>query len=322
MYLMKTWYVWPAALLTLFILIITSLLIGVADLSIWSMDQQDYQVLFISRFPRTLALVLSGMSLAVAGLLMQMLVRNRFVDPGTTGTLESAMLGLVLIALYAPDLNVFLKMSIAAIFAMAGSFVFLGLLRAVPLRSPVMTPLLGIMLGGVIGSVTTFLAYRYDLLQSLANWSNGDFSAILRGRYELLWLGAGCTLAGYIAANRFTLLGLGRNYSINLGINYRAILLLGLTVVSLISSVTIVTVGVIPFLGLIVPNVISMIMGDNLRRTIPWVAWLGAILVLLCDILGRLLNYPYEIPIGTVMGVFGSVLFIYLLLKRTTPAHD
>lgn len=317
-----TWYSWPLAILVLFLLVVVSLLIGVADFSWWVDSERDKQILFISRIPRTLALVLSGMSLAVAGLLMQMLVRNRFVDPGTTGTLESAMLGLLLIALFAPELNVFVKMLIATTFAMLGSFLFLGLLRAIPLRSPVMVPLVGIMFGGVIGSATLFLAYRYNLMQALSNWTNGDFSAVLRGRYELLWLGAVLTIVGYIAANRFTLLGLGRHQALNLGLNYRSIMLLGLVIVSFMSSVTVVTVGVIPFLGLIVPNVISMLIGDNLRRSLPWVAWLGAVLVLFCDIVGRVIRYPYEIPIGTVMGVLGSALFIYLLLKRTQAIHD
>ncbi len=315
------WYAWPLALVSLVCLMVVSLLVGVADFS-WTVSTvHDQQILFISRIPRTLALVLMGMSLAVAGLLMQMLVRNRFVDPGTTGTIESAMLGLLLVAMLAPDLSVLNKMLVCSVFAMLGSFVFMGLLRTIPLRSPVMVPLVGIMFGGVISSITLFFAYRFNLLQSLSNWMNGDFSAILRGRYELLWAGAALTLVGYFAANRFTLLGLGRHHAVNLGLNYRTVMFVGLLIVSLMSSVTVVTAGVIPFLGLIVPNVISIFLGDNLKKSLPWVAWLGAILVLFCDLLGRLLRYPYEIPIGTVMGVLGSALFIYLLLKRTKNHH-
>lgn len=311
----------PLAVLLLLALMLASLLVGVADLSWAALSDQDWLILLVSRLPRTLALVLCGTSLAVSGLIMQMLVRNRFVEPGTTGTLEAATLGLLLMALFAPGLGIFTKMLVAALCALAGSLLFMALLRAIPLRSVVMVPLVGIMLGGVIGSVTLFIAYRHNLMQSLANWTNGDFSAVLRGRYELLWLAAGLTLVAYMTANRFTLIGLGRNLAMNLGLGYRSVMLLGLIIVSLISAVTVVTAGVIPFLGLIVPNVISLMMGDNLRRSLPWVAWLGAVLVLVCDLLGRLLRYPYEIPIGTVMGVLGSALFIYLLLKRTRPAY-
>ncbi len=311
----------PLALLLLLALMLASLLVGAADLSWAALSDQDWLILLVSRLPRTLALVLCGTSLAVSGLIMQMLVRNRFVEPGTTGTLEAATLGLLLMALFAPGLGVFTKMLVAALCALGGSLLFMALLRAIPLRSVVMVPLVGIMLGGVIGSVTLFIAYRFNLMQSLANWTNGDFSAVLRGRYELLWLTAALTGIAYTAANRFTLIGLGRNLAMNLGLGYRSVMLLGLIIVSLICAVTVVTAGVIPFLGLIVPNVVSLMMGDNLRRSLPWVAWLGAVLVLVCDLLGRLLRYPYEIPIGTVMGVLGSALFIYLLLKRTRPAY-
>ncbi|WP_127559011.1 ABC transporter permease [Saccharospirillum alexandrii] len=311
----------PLAVLLLLALMLASLLVGVADLSWAALSDQDWLILLVSRLPRTLALVLCGTSLAVSGLIMQMLVRNRFVEPGTTGTLEAATLGLLLMALFAPGLGVFTKMLVAALCALGGSLLFMALLRAIPLRSMVMVPLVGIMFGGVIGSMTLFIAYRFNLMQSLANWSNGDFSAVLRGRYELLWLTAALTAIAYAAANRFTLIGLGRNLAMNLGLGYRSVMLLGLVIVSLISAVTVVTAGVIPFLGLIVPNVVSLMMGDNLRRSLPWVAWLGAVLVLVCDLLGRLLRYPYEIPIGTVMGVLGSALFIYLLLKRTRPAY-
>ncbi|WP_233252309.1 ABC transporter permease [Saccharospirillum sp. MSK14-1] len=308
---------WWLALPVFLLLFALSLLIGVAELHLTQLGERDLQILLISRLPRTLALVLAGMSLAVAGLLMQMLARNRFVEPSTTGTVECAMLGLLLVTLLAPAMPVMGKMLIASVFALAGSLVFMALLRAVPLHSTVMVPLIGIMFGGVVGAVIAFIAYRLNLMQSVANWTNGDFSAILRGRYELLWIGAALAVIAYLTADRFTVAGMGRDFATNLGLNYRWVLLFGLAIVSMISAVTVVTTGVIPFLGLVVPNVVSLMMGDHLRRSLPWVAIMGAALVLACDILGRLLRYPYEIPIGTVFGVIGSAFFIYLLLRRS-----
>lgn len=183
------------------------------------------------------------------------------------------------------------------------------------MRSPLIVPLVGIMLGGVISSVTSFFAYRYDLLQSLAIWTNGDFSRILRGRYELLWLSGALALIVFVIADRFTVAGLGEAFTTNLGLNYGRVLALGLTIVCVVIAVNVVTVGAIPFLGLIVPNVVSMILGDNVKRTAPWVAVTGAGFLLACDIAGRSLRYPFEIPIGTVVGVVGSVVFLFLLLK-------
>ena len=302
-------------------LALISLFVGVSDVSLSNLLSSDpgdrpMQVLLISRIPRTAALMLAGAALSVTGLIMQMLVRNRFVEPSTAGTLESASLGLLMVTIFAPGLPVIGKMLVAAVFALGGTALFLRLLAAIPLRSPLMVPLVGIMLGGVIGSVTAFFAYRYDLLQTLAAWRLGDFSGILRGRYELLWLAAGLTGVAYFAADRFTVAGLGQDFTTNLGLNYRRVLAFGLSIVAMVTAVVVVTAGSIPFLGLIVPNLVSAAMGDNMRRSIPWIALVGAGMVLACDIVGRLIRWPYEIPIGTVFGVLGSLMFLWLLLRR------
>lgn len=312
---------WLSGVALLALLAMLSMMVGVMDLSLTHLTDEATQVLLISRIPRTLAVMLTGISLAVAGMVMQMLARNRFVEPSTTGTLESALLGMLVIALFAPGLGMFSKTLIATAFAMAGSLIFMLLLRSIPLRSTVMVPLVGIMFSSVVAAVATFIAYRYNMLQSLANWTNGDFSVLLRGRYELLWVTLICAVLAYLYADRFTLAGMGRSFTTNLGMNYTLVLFTGLLLVSMIAAITVTTAGVVPFLGLVVPNVVSLMMGDNLRRSLPWVALLGAGFMLFCDLLSRLLRYPYEVPVGTVMGVIGSVFFIYLLLKRTQPSH-
>jgi iron complex transport system permease protein len=273
-------------------------------------------VLWESRIPRTLALVLAGASMAVAGTIMQMLARNRFVEPSTAGTVESASLGMLVVLLLAPGLPVFGKMLAAALFALAGTALFLGLLRRTPLRSALMVPLIGLMLGGVIRAATVFLAYRFDMLQSMGAWTSGDFSTVLAGRYEVLWAAFALAVAAYVAADRFTLAGLGESFATGLGANYRRILDLGLVIVALVTASVVVTAGVIPFVGLVVPNLVALTAGDNLRRTLPFTALGGAMLVLACDILGRVAIAPYEIPVGTVLGVVGSVAFLALLLRR------
>ncbi|MBN7665730.1 ABC transporter permease [Brucella melitensis] len=310
-----------AAVIVVAVLAVISLFIGVSDVSLHTLfgkasTDRATEVLLISRIPRTLAIILAGMSMAVAGMIMQMLTRNRFVEPSTAGTVESASLGILLVILFAPETPVFGKMLVASVSALAGTAFFLRILRSIPLRSVLVVPLVGIMLGGVINAITTFIAYRFDLLQSLNSWTTGDFSGVLRGRYELLWIAFALTVVAYVAADRFTVAGLGEDFTTNLGLNYRRVVTLGLVIVSMVSASVVVTVGMIPFLGLIVPNVVSMFIGDNMRRAVPWVALLGAGLVLACDIVGRLIRFPYEIPIGTMMGVVGSAIFLYLLLRR------
>ena len=161
----------------------------------------------------------------------------------------------------------------------------------------------------------TFIAYQNDLLQYLAVWMNGEFSGVLVGRYELLWVSGAAAAAAYFVADRFTIASLGREASLGLGLDYRRIVGIGLVMVAVITALVVVTVGMIPFVGLVVPNVVSRVMGDNLRRTLPFVALTGAGLVLVCDLIGRVVRYPYEIPVGTVFGVVGSVIFLWLLLR-------
>jgi iron complex transport system permease protein len=310
-----------AAAVALLALAMASLAVGVSDVSwntLWSRSEDDLvaQVLMYSRVPRTLALVLAGSAMAVAGLLMQMLARNHFVEPSTVGTVESATLGMLVCILWAPDWPVMAKMGVAALFALAGTGLFIGALSRIRLRTAWIVPLVGLILAGVIEAGTTFLAYQHDMIQSLRAWSNGDFSAVVEGRYEMLYLSLAVTVVACLAADRFTVAGLGESFATNLGLNYKALVWQGLIVVALVTACIVVTVGSIPFVGLIVPNVVRLLVGDNVRRSVLWVAAAGAGLTLACDLVGRLVIAPYEIPVGTVMGVVGSALFLAILLRQ------
>ena len=227
-----------AAAVALMALAMASLAVGVSDVSwntLWSRSEDDLvaQVLMYSRVPRTLALVLAGSAMAVAGLLMQMLARNHFVEPSTVGTVESATLGMLVCILWAPDWPVMAKMGVAALFALAGTGLFIGALSRTRLRTAWIVPLVGLILAGVIEAGTTFLAYQHDMIQSLRAWSNGDFSAVVEGRYEMLYLSLAVTVVACLAADRFTVAGLGESFATNLGLNYKALVWQGLIVVAL-----------------------------------------------------------------------------------------
>ena len=305
----------------LLILFTASLSVGVAEFkwsALFSLSDSQ-QVMFISRLPRTFAIVLTGASMAVAGMIMQILMRNRFVEPSMVGASQSAALGLLLMTLLLPAAPLLAKMSVAAVAALIGMLVFMLLIRRLPPTAQLMVPLVGIIFGGVIEAVATFIAYENEMLQMLGVWQQGDFSGVLLGRYELLWATGILALFAYLIADQLTILGLGETVSVNLGLNRTAILWSGLIIVALITSLVVVTVGNIPFIGLVVPNIISRLMGDKLRQSLPAVALLGASLVLLCDIVGRVIVFPFEIPVSTVFGVMGTVLFLWLLLRK--PAH-
>jgi len=299
----------------LVILSITSLFVGVIDLSwaaLWS-DPGAVELLVVSRAPRTIAVIISGGALAVSGAIMQMLVRNRFVEPMTAGTGQGAALGILLVTLFAPGASILVKMVLASLTALGASAGFLAIVQRLPPTQPLLVALVGLIYGGILGAAVTFIAYQADLLQYVEIWMNGEFSGVLQGRYELLWLVALVAALAYLAADQFAIIGMGRTASINLGLNYRQTMVLGLLAISIVTALTVVTVGLIPFVGLVVPNIVARLAGDNLRRSLPLTAMTGATLVLLCDILGRLIRYPYEIPVGTVFGVVGALLFLWLL---------
>lgn len=303
---------------TLVLLIGASLLVGATGVGLKSLltDPDAREIFLISRLPRTAALILAGASSAIMGAIVQRLVSNRFVEPSTMGTVDSASFGLLIGLLFLPDTPPIWRMVIAAMGAWVGTAVFLLLLRSVPLRTPLMPPLLGIAFGGIVGSATSFIAYRFDLMQAISAWMSADFSVVLSGRYELLYVAGAITLLGWFAADRFTLAGLGEDVARGLGLNPAAVLALGITIVAAVTGAIVVTVGFIPFLGLVVPNLIARYRGDNLRRSLPLVAWLGAVMTLACDVFGRLIFHPYDLPIGVTMGVLGAVIFLWLLLRR------
>jgi iron complex transport system permease protein len=299
-----------------------SVLTGVAEMNLAQLgaDPRAALILTVSRLPRTVAVILTGAALAIAGVVMQQLVRNRFVEPGTTGTAEGAALGLLAITLVAPAAPIWAKMVVASLSAMAATALFLRLVRRLPPQEVLMVPLVGLVLSGVLGAVVTFVGWQTDLLQLIGIWlMTGEFSGVIAGRYELLWIAGAAAALAWFAADRFAILGLGTQAARGLGLKPEAVMRLGLAVVSVVTALVIVTVGMVPFVGLVVPNIVARQMGDNLRATLPVTAAGGAALVLACDIIGRLVRYPYEVPVGTVLGIVGSALFLWLLYRG--PKH-
>lgn len=127
-------------------------------------------------------------------------------------------------------------------------------------------------------------------------------------------------ILAYFLAHKITIVGMGEDIALNLGISYNGILFLGLMIVSIITSLVIVSVGIIPFLGLIIPNLVALYLGDNLRKNLIYIALCGALFLLVCDIISRLVIFPFEMPLSITTGVLGSLIFIFLLLKRKVYA--
>lgn len=298
-------------------LLVLSLFTGVYDIA----GSEDGAEMFaITRIPRTAALMLAGAAMAMSGLVMQLLTQNRFVEPSTTGTTEWAGLGLLLTMILAPQAPIAVRMLVAVIAAFIGTMVFFLFLRRVSLRSSLIVPIVGIMLGAVVGAVSTFIALQTDTLQNLGVWFAGSFTSVLRGQYELLWIVGIVAVVVFVVSDRFTVAGLGEEIATGVGLNYQRVMLLGTALIAVATGVVTVVVGNLPFIGLIVPNLVSLVRGDDLRSNLPWVCLAGIGIVTVCDLIGRTIIMPFEVPVSLILGVVGAVVFVALLVGRRRRA--
>ena len=303
----------------LILLSVASLFVGVIDVNIpglFSGDLEQWKVFLISRIPRLLAILCTGVGMSVAGLIMQQLCMNKFVSPTTGATISSAQFGILLALLFMPASTIWSRALFAFVCAVLGTWIFVWFIQRIQFKDVVMVPLVGIMFGNVIGGITNYLAYKYEMTQALSSWLVGHFSVVLSGNYELVWLAVPLVILAFLFANHFNIVGMGKDFSKNLGVPYNLVLFLGLSVAAMITASVVVVVGSISYIGLIVPNVVAMFKGDKIRGTLVDTALFGVVFVLVCDMAARVVISPYELPIELIVGIIGSVLFVGLLLYR------
>lgn len=293
--------------IALIVLSVISIFIGVSTVNV--------EIVLISRLPRLVSIIIAGMGLSISGLIMQQISRNKFTSPTTAGTMDCAKMGIMFAMIFMPRAGVLSKAVLAFIFALIGSLLFMIILKKIKVKNIIFVPLLGLMFGNLVSSITSFVSYSLDMNQSLNAWFQGSFSTVMKGRYELLYLCIPMIGIAFLYANKFTIAGMGESFSTNLGLNHNRIVNIGLILVSAVSSLTLVMVGNIPFLGLIVPNLVSMAKGDNLKNSLVETCLFGAVFVLICDIVGRVIIPPYEVSIGLTVGVIGSGIFLYLVMR-------
>lgn len=306
-------------LIVILVLSIISLSIGNMHFSwqaLLTSDQQIVSLFFNSRLPRLIAVILVGAGLSVSGLIMQKLVQNKFVSPSTAATSDAARFGIMVSLILFPTISTFSRTLFAFVFALAGTILFISMLNRIKYKDIVFVPLLGMMLGLVIDSITTYFALRADVMQVLSGYMLGSFTLLIKGRFELLYLLVFSVMLTYYYAKSFNIAALGSEYAENLGLNYQRIVYLGMAIVSINSAVIISTIGNIAFVGLVIPNLVAWLYGDNLENTLSVTALFGIIFLLAADILSRVVIFPYEIPISLTVGVLGSIMFLILILRR------
>lgn len=315
----KSWFGTAVLAALLIVFSSISLFVGVIDIKpfeLLSGNKDQVQLFLISRLPRLLAILCTGMGMSVAGLIMQQLCMNKFVSPTTGATISSAKFGILLALVFMPQSTIWGRALFAFVFAIVGTWIFVWFIQRIQFKDMVMVPLVGIMFGNVIGGVTSFIAYRYEMTQALSSWEVGHFSLILRGRYELVYMVVPLLILAFAFANHFNIVGMGKEFSKNLGVHYNLVLFSGLTIAAVITASVVVIVGSISYIGLIVPNIVTMFKGDKIRGTLIDTSLFGALFVLVCDMIGRMVIAPYELAIELIIGIIGSILFICILFRR------
>ncbi|MFC4709667.1 ABC transporter permease [Enterococcus eurekensis] len=305
--------------LLLFVLTIISLFVGVHSVSLAGLLTGDkvQQMLFLkTRIPRTVSLILAGGMISVSGKIMQHLMQNKFVSAGTIGMMDSAQFGILLVMLFFPNSSILGRSTAAFIFSYIGVLLFLNLSKILPKGDPMILPLTGVMFGNIIGAIATFFAYQFQLVQNVSSWLQGNFATVMQGEYELIYLTIPVFIILYFLGYQITIAGLGSELATNLGLNHQRLQWIVFALVALGSSSVLIMVGNIPFLGVVVPNLVSLFFGDHLKNTMGLTAILGSIFLIICDILARVIIAPYEIPVSVVVGVIGGALFLLLLTRR------
>jgi iron complex transport system permease protein len=299
------------------VLVALSLMIGslggVTPKALLAGDETALRVLLYSRIPRTAAIILSAAGLSVAGLIMQAISRNKFMSPATSGTTDAAAFGLLMSFIFLSKQSGIVQTLFAFVFALVATLLFTSVINRLKLREVVYIPLLGMMYGGLISALTTAVAYRFDAMQMMASIGLGSFARL--GNFAIVYIVVAPLILSVMYASKFSIIGLGEDFAKNLGVRYRRVVFLGLAVISLISAATFVAVGPLPFIGLIIPNMATSFYGDNLKKSIIDLMLFGADFVLVCDILSRLIIYPFEMSVSLTVSIIGGVIFMIYLLR-------
>lgn len=279
-------------------------------------NKDAWLILLTSRMPRTIVIILTASSISIAGLIMQSLSRNKFISPSTAGTTDAAAFGVLIGYIFLNEQSIYVKFIFAFVFSLISSLLFISIINKIKFKNIVFIPLVGLMYGGLISAITLLVAYETNMVQLLSSLRVGSFSQISTLNAKILLILIPPVIFSYIYANNFSIVSIGEDFSKNLGVNYKKVLYIGLVITSIIASSTFIIVGPLPFLGLIIPNIVSLYFGDNIKKNLIEIALFGSIFVLLNDIFSRLIIRPYEISVSFTMGITGAIIFMFLIFRQ------
>ncbi|AIQ35098.1 iron ABC transporter permease [Paenibacillus sp. FSL R5-0345] len=269
------------------------------------------------RLPRVLLAMIIGANIAISGALLQAVMGNPLADPGLTGVTSGAAACVLVIMLAAPQYTQFIPIA-----AFVGGLIAAGIVYALAWRrtgiSPVTIILSGVAVNALCGGVIGLLTIMYsDRLPAAVQWLNGSLAA--KGNNALMMV-LPYAIVGWIlsffAIRKANIIRLGDQVASNLGENVNQIRILLSLLAVFLAAISVAAIGMIGFVGLVVPHMARMLVGSDYKYLLPMSMALGALVLLIADTGGRTLFAPLDIPSGILMAVIGGPYFLYLMRKK------
>ncbi len=304
-----------------------SISFGAADMSLstaWGAifrfdpNLTEHQIIYTLRAPRTVADLVVGASLAVCGAIMQGTTRNPLADSGLMGINSGAAFAIALALAFVPE-RTFLQTMLFAFIGAAAATGITYFIASIGRKG--MTPqrlvLAGISISMLFGSFSQYLAIRYSLGKDLAYWTAGGTAGANWKELAIIAPFFLVSILGAIALSpSITMLSLGEDVAIGLGLPTKRVKRISTLLVLTLTGLSVIVVGPVGFVGLITPHIIRYLVGVDYRYVIPGSALFGALLTVTADLTGRLINRPYEVPIGIIFAIVGVPYFLFLARKQ------
>ena len=308
------------------VVFVTALIVGRYSISVSSFFKMAFSsvgyemersIVLNLRLPRTVIAALTGIALSLSGLLYQETFQNKLVSPDLLGVSSGAGVGAALaivLGLSAVSVSIF-----AFIFGIATVMLTLFIARVFRNKSSMILVLSGIIVGGLMGAVLSFIKYIADAettLASITYWLMGSFeNSHMSDVWVLLPIVGVCTVITVLMRWRINVVALGREEAQTRGINYKAYRLAIIVIATLLTASSVAFAGTISWIGLVVPHIVRNIVGRNTRHTVPLSIVFGATFMVLTDVISRCFTSS-EIPLSAVTGLFGTVIFVAILFIR------
>lgn len=279
-------------------------------------DSIEFQIIYNLRLPRTLLGALVGAALAVAGVILQAVMRNPLASPGIIGVSSGAGLAAVVALMIFPALSGWLiPVAFGGAFITATAVYLLAWKRGV---EPVRLLLAGVAVSSLLGALSTaIMLFNSEKVAGILDFAIGSLSTRSWPQLELVapYIIAGLAVA-VIIAPKLNILGLGDEIAVGLGMNVERMRLCFIALAALLAGAAVSVVGLLGFVGLIAPHIVRMIIGGDSKFLIPGAAIFGAVLVVGSDTAGRVVIAPEELPLGIIMALLGPPFFLWLLRRR------